>query len=109
MLPSSPERVVIAAIVVIVEGPIATAHLVTRYANATVAALDEPAQEPVIWFRAPRAPLGVVIADALRGLEEFLVEDRGNWYGDPLVTGTPYLALCLCGVRWRSKTEAVRL
>jgi hypothetical protein len=48
MLASSPERVVVAAIVVIVEGPIATTHLVTRYANATVAALDEPAQEPVI-------------------------------------------------------------
>src|SRR5271167_1641561 len=97
MLPSSPERVVIAAIVVIVEGPIATTHLVTRYANATVAALDEPTQEPVIWFRAPRAPLGVVIADALRGLEEFLVEDHGNWYGDPLVTDALSGALPLWG------------
>ncbi len=107
MLPSSPERVVIAAIVVIVEGPIATAHLVTRYANATVAALDEPAQEPVIWFRAPRAPLGVVIADALRSLEEFLVEDHGNWYGDPLVTGAPYLALCLCAVAVQNGGSAI--
>ena len=104
---SSPERVVIAAIVVIVEGPIATTHLVTRYANATVAALDEPAQKPVIWFRAPRAPFRVVIADALRGLKELLVEERGNWYGNPLIPGALYLALCLCGVAVQSRCSAI--
>jgi hypothetical protein len=87
--------------------PITTAHLVTRYANATVAALDEPSQEPVNWFRASRAPFGVVIADALRSLEEFLVEDRGNWYGDPLVTGALYLALCLCGVAIQNGCSAI--
>jgi hypothetical protein len=44
LLPSSPERVVIAAIVVIVEASVAAAHLMTRYAHATAAAFDEPAQ-----------------------------------------------------------------
>src|SRR3954453_7103415 len=93
MLATGPEGIVIMAIVIIVEGPIASAHLVTRHAHGTVAALDEPAQQPVFRVRATRAPFGVVIAHALRGLEELLIDDCGHRYRDPLVPGTPYLTL----------------
>jgi hypothetical protein len=43
----------------------------------------------------------------LRGLEEFLLEDCRNCYGDPLVTGTPYLALWPCWVAVRNARGAV--
>ena len=107
MLSSGPERIVIVAVVVMVEGSVATAHLVTRHAHATVAALDQPAQQPVIRFRTTRAPFGVVVADTLRCLEEFFADDCGNRYGDPLVTGTHDLALCLCWVAAKNGCGAV--
>lgn len=57
LLPSGFERIVIAAVVVVVEGAVASAHLMTRHAYATMAALNEPAQQPVIQSRAPWTPL----------------------------------------------------
>jgi hypothetical protein len=95
MFASGPECIVIAAIVVIMEGSVAAYHLVTRHADTAVAAFHEPTQEPVIRLRAARAPFGVVIADTLRGLEEVLADNCRDRYRDPLVTGTTYLALCL--------------
>ena len=85
----------IVAIVVMVEHAVASSHLVARHAHAAVAALDEPAHKPVLRVRATRAPFGVVVAHALRGVEELLIDDCGHRYRDPLVAGTSYLALCL--------------
>ena len=78
------------------EGSVAAYHLVTRHTHAAVTAFHEPTQEPVIRIRAARAPFGVVIADTLCSLEEFLTDNCWNRYRDPLVTGAKYLALSLC-------------
>gem|GEM_PF-4366022 len=32
----------------------------------------------MVWFRAPRAPLCIIVANSLRGLEEILSDDCGN-------------------------------
>jgi hypothetical protein len=55
MLPSCPEGIVVVAIVIIVEHPVAATHLVTRHAHATVATSNESTQEPVVRFCATRA------------------------------------------------------
>ena len=70
-------------------------------------ALDEPAQEPPIWFSATRTPFGVIIADMLRGFEEFLADDCGNCYRNPLIARTSDLALCLCWVAIQNGRGAV--
>jgi hypothetical protein len=57
LLPSGFEWIVIAAVVIVVKGAIAAAHLMTRHTYTTVAALNESAQQPVIQSRAARAPL----------------------------------------------------
>ena len=96
LLPFRSKRIMIAAIVIVVEGAIAAAHLVARYAYATVVAFDESAKEPMTGSSASRAPFGVVIADALCGLEKLFGDDCGNRNRNPLVTGTADLAGSLC-------------
>ena len=57
MLAAGPKRIVVEAIVVVVEGPVAARHLMARHGHATVAAFDEPTQEPPVRLRATWAPL----------------------------------------------------
>ena len=91
MLAAGPERVMVATVVVAVERAIAPAHLVARHAHLTVTALDQPAQQPVSGFGAPGIPLRVVATDTLRRLEQFIVQDRRDRDGNPLISRAPHL------------------
>ena len=91
VFPSGPERIVVLAVVVPMEGAIAAAHLVARHTHAAVSALDQPTQQPVSGFGTPGVPPRVVAADTLCRLEQRLVEDRRNCDGDPLIARALHL------------------
>ncbi|MEE9279756.1 MAG: hypothetical protein V3V67_06240 [Myxococcota bacterium] len=92
VLTSRLEWVVVAAVVVAVVGSVSPAHLVARHAHAAAPAFDQPPQEPMPRLGPPRAPLRVVSADSLRGLEQIFAHHRRHRDGDPLVAGAPHLA-----------------
>ena len=79
------QDVVVAAVVVAVVGAVAAAHLVTVAADLAVAALDQPAQQPVTGLDAARAPLRVLAADLLGPSERVLVDDRRHRDQNPLL------------------------
>jgi len=81
------DRVVVAAVVVAVPGAVAAAHLVTVGADPADPAFDQAAQQPLAGFGAAGAPLAVVAAGAVGGLEGALVDDRGHRDGDPVLSG----------------------
>src|SRR5215211_6818612 len=88
------QDVVVAAVVVAVEGAVAAAHLVAVGADPAVAALDQTAQQPGAGLGAAGVPLGVVAAHLLGALEGGLVDDRGHRDRDPLLAG----ALAVAGL-----------
>jgi hypothetical protein len=79
------QDVVVAALVVAVEGAVAAGHLVAVAADPAVAALDQPVQQPVAGLGATRVPLGVLVNDVLGALEGVLVDNRRHRDEDPFL------------------------
>jgi hypothetical protein len=85
LLTPGPQRVVVAAVVVAMAGPVAAAHLVAVDTNATGAALQQPTQQPLARLGPAWAPLGVVPAHPPGGLEEVIGDDRRHGDLDPFL------------------------
>lgn len=85
VLAASAQEIVVAAVVVAMEGAVAPAQLVTVAADVTVAALNQAAQEPCAGFGATWVPLRVVTTGAL---ERVAVDDRCYRDRDPLLAWT---------------------
>jgi hypothetical protein len=86
------QDVVVAAVVVTVKGAVAAAHLVAVAADVAVAALDQPAQQPVAGLDAARAPFRVLASDVLGAVEGVVVDDAGDRDRDPFLAWTVAVA-----------------
>ena len=97
VLAAGPQRVVIPAVVVTMAGPIAPAHPVAADPDATRAALEQVAQQPLARLDLAGAPFRVVAAHVLRGLKEIVGDELGHGDGNPLLAGPAHLARLLPG------------
>ena len=99
VVPAGFDRVVVAAVVVAVPGAVAATPLVAVHADLADPAFDQATQQPLPGFGPARAPLAVVAAGAVGGLEGLLVDDGGHRDGDPVLAGAGELAAALAGAR----------